>query len=375
VYHATGLPPAADGTQHWTTVELRHRSSKNIVGSCDTICMPARKPLRRAMDVMNVIGEFGGVVGSRFPFDGLSTHCNWRQALGLVEPDSAPEDSVDVVWDAALRFLAGGEAVLEAIKQLEVVVIVKRPESGLYRDLQGKKPPDVALGQQTWKLAELLSKDDYCESVVMRIPAAAGSKKSVASVKIRFHVRPLQAAPDLSQDRGHVWFDRNKLRRAFTMRARKLEALRGSLVKGAKAIVRQATQKDFAGASVRTSGAGTPGAQPALETWTTVEDFGRISADGSPAGACMVPSLPFSQPTDQGFDVEGGIQDIPASLDSPCVPVLSARSAPSASKGDSRNAAKDRMTSTKSEQERARSIGLSDAVRLDLEKAAKNTTE
>jgi len=95
----------------------------------------------------------------------------------------------------------------------------------------------------------------------------------------------------------------------------------------------------------------------------------------SPAGACMVPSLPFSQPTDQGFDVEGGIQDTPASLDSPCVPVLSARSAPSASKGNSRNAAKDRMTSTKTEQERATSTGLSDAVRLDLEKAAKNTTE
>jgi len=250
---------------------------------------------------------------------------------------------------------------------------VKRPESGLYRDLQGKKPPDAILGQQTWKLAELLSKDDYCESVVMRIPAAAGSKKSVASVKMRFHVRPLQAAPDLSQDRGHVWFDRNKIRRAFTMRARRLEALRGSLVKGAKAIVRQATQRDFAG--VHTSDIGTPGAQPALETWTTVEDFSRISADSSPAGACMAPSLPFSQPTDQGFDAECGIQDTPASLDSPCVPVLSARSAPSASKGDSRNAAKDQTTSNKSEQERARNTALSDAVRLDLEKAAKSTTE
>jgi len=120
----------------------------------------------------------------------------WRRALGYGEAASAP-GPMDVVWLHPFRLMmTSGKSLLESIKALEVVVAIKRPERGKTRDPKGKH--DKILGQASWNLANLVSRDDYCEEVCLKVPLLqSGSAKTDAFVKLRLQVRPLEPAPDL----------------------------------------------------------------------------------------------------------------------------------------------------------------------------------
>lgn len=288
LYHATGLPPAAAGTQHWVSVELRRRGSEERVALRETPCVEARKPVDRASEVLKVVGEFN----NRFPTGGLNADCNWREALGLTDPECAAEDAVDAVWDYPLWFLvpSGGQPVLEAIKGLEIVVVVKRPESSLHRDLSSKRPVDRIIGQQTWRLAELVSTDHYSQRVVLPVPTGVEGHKtvtSVASLSMRLHVRPLQVAPVLREDQA--W---DKIRQVRNWGANVIARAGKRSVyfaEGARALVRQYTSDKFGG---RTNQMNTFGAVEDLDSGEATPSCAATPYSEFESPLCKRPTTP-----------------------------------------------------------------------------------
>mmetsp|Transcript_10727 Transcript_10727/g.23663 ORF Transcript_10727/g.23663 Transcript_10727/m.23663 type:complete len:364 (-) Transcript_10727:17-1108(-) len=99
-------------------------------------------------------------------------------------------------------------SLLESIKSLEVVVTLKRPDRGKLRDPSINCKREKILGQASWKLANLVSRDDYCEDVALQVPLlspARGTATSSATVRVRFQVRPLEAAKDLKSLQGETF--------------------------------------------------------------------------------------------------------------------------------------------------------------------------
>lgn len=245
LFHATGLPPISPGTQHWACVELRRRGEGCTVDSGETQSMFAFRPVDRALEILKFVGEFRG----QFPAEGLRSDVNWRRVLHLVEPVGAPADAVDVVWDCPVRFLVAsdGQPVLEAIKALEIVVTVKRPEGSLLRDLGSKRPAEKTLGQQTYGLKELVSTDDYSQSVVLQLPMAdarGAHVGSAAALSMRVHVRPLLSAPHLLHEQGGWVRSRRAVKASFKL-VRQAAGKAASTAQRAGTLARQRTQELF----------------------------------------------------------------------------------------------------------------------------------
>lgn len=211
LYHATGLPGAEIGTQHWVSVGVRRRGADEPpLVQQDSPCAEARAPVQQALEILRNIGEFRGgfPVEAEDALRSVSPEV-WRESLGCSGAASASSSSpgprsdpqagpVDVVWEHpfCLR-MDSRESLLQSIKALEILVVVKRPERRKVRDTVSKRPAERILGQEKWNLALLVSRDDYSEDVCLRFPVGAGASKTTASLRMRVHVRPLEMAPDM----------------------------------------------------------------------------------------------------------------------------------------------------------------------------------